>query len=123
VLPDHEADCFPSTTLAEPAPDFRDDGILFREFTGLELGIDQVPVDGDFIAPTGGRFQLQGRNLLLVFSENSGGQTDRTRLVVSSGAIAEMHFHGFPPMSSRDFNVVTIPCQSARQRKGHVLDF
>jgi len=105
--------------LAEPAADFRDDGILFREFTGLELGIDQVPVDGDFIASTGCRFQFQGSNLLLVFSENSGGQTDRARLVVSSGAITEMHFHGFPPTSSRIFNL----CAAARQRKSHVLDF
>ena len=70
-------------------------GPLFvGELARLELGVDQIAVDGQLeaAAPFGDQRQLF--DLLLVRGQQLARQTDGLRLVVSHRAVLEFHVHG-----------------------------
>ena len=79
----------------QPGADGVQDPLLIREFPGFQLGVNQVPVDGQLKGPTAGRNQGQVAYLLLVRAQELVRQTDGLRLVVSHRAILEFQVHFF----------------------------
>jgi hypothetical protein len=67
------------------------------ELSGLQLGIDEVPVDGYLEATATRRNQLQFANFLLVSRQKLARQTDGLRLIVSNRTILELQMHGDLP--------------------------
>ena len=88
----------PVRPLARSATKLSDDRILVWKLTGFQFRVDQLVVDSDFEAATGIGLQFHRGDLLLELIEDLGGQTDRTRLVVSSGAISKVNLHGVLPV-------------------------
>jgi hypothetical protein len=71
-----------------------DDPLFIRKLARLELGVDQLSVDGDLEAAASRGDQLQLLDLLLVGGEQFVRQTDGLRLVVSHRAVFEFDVHG-----------------------------
>ena len=94
VEPTHLADASPQAILRKMISHFRDHRVILGKFTRLQLGIDQLAVQRELKTAATGGFQLQAGDLLLVLCQNLGRQTDGPRLVISSRAVSEMHFHG-----------------------------
>jgi hypothetical protein len=72
-----------------------DQRIGIRELTGRELGMQDLPIDGDLKGAAAGRDQLERTDVLLELQEFLR-QTDGMGLVVSSGAVfdADLDTHG-----------------------------
>ena len=70
-----------------------EDPLFLGELTGLELGIDQVPVHGNLKATPARRNQLQIAYLLFVGGQQLARQTDGLRFIVSNRAILEFQVH------------------------------
>ena len=67
--------------------------LLIRKLTGLELGKDQVPVEGNLEATASRRYQPQSLDLLLVGGQKLARQTDGLGFIVSNGTILDFHVH------------------------------
>jgi hypothetical protein len=68
--------------------------LLVGELAGLELGVDQLTVDGQLETPAARWDQLQLADLLLETVEQLARQTDGLRLVVSHRTVAQLDVHG-----------------------------
>jgi hypothetical protein len=72
--------------------------LFLGKLLGLELGVNQIPIEGDFKAPATRGNQLEAADLLLVRRKQLARQTDGLRLVVSHRAIHEFQIHNDPPL-------------------------
>src|SRR5581483_2840940 len=86
-----------SAFLLEPVRDHLLDRGLVGELAGLELGVDQLGVEGHLEAPAAGGDQPQLVDLLLEHREELGRQTDGLGLVVSDRAVLQLDSHVGPP--------------------------
>src|SRR6266446_2328640 len=77
------------------------DPLFLRELSGLELGVDKVPVDRYLEATPARRNQLQIVYLLFVGRQQLARQTDGLRFVVSNRTILELQMHTQLPSRSR----------------------
>lgn len=80
--------------LPQSLPDLLNHLALVGEFSGGELGVDEVFAHGQFKAAAGGGLQLEAGDLLLELRQKLGRQTDGRGLIVSSRAVAKSEFHG-----------------------------
>ena len=76
-----------------PRCEFIENGLLVWEFAGLELRINQIPIDGQLEAAAFAGDQVQVLDALLEGRENFARQTDGLRFVVSHRAIFEADLH------------------------------
>jgi hypothetical protein len=83
--------------LLEAGADSVEDPLLLREVLRLELGVDQLAVQGDFKAAAASGDQLEVADFLLVGRQQLARQTEGLRLVVSHRAILEFHIHLLVP--------------------------
>ena len=83
--------------LLEATPHRLDHLLLVGELAGLELGVEQLAVDGDLEAAAAGRDELEVVDLLLVSVQQLGRQTDGLWLVVSHRTVLDLDVHGKPP--------------------------
>ena len=77
-----------SQKLLDEAADFAFLGVAFRG----QLGIDQLAVNGDFVAPPIRRDEGNGFDIFLVQVQQFGGQTGRPWGVVSDRAVFDRDF-------------------------------
>ena len=70
-----------------------EDGLFVRELAGLQLRVDQLPVEGQLKAAALAGEELELVDLLLVGGEQLGRQTDGLGLVVSHCAVLQLDFH------------------------------
>jgi hypothetical protein len=83
--------------FAETGADRVEDPLLVGELAGLEFGVEQFPVGGQFKAAASGRDQLQVANLFLIRAEQFARQTDGLRLVVSHRTVLQFQVHDVSP--------------------------
>jgi hypothetical protein len=88
-----------SLLFLEPGTDRLDNPLLVGEFPVLELGINEVPVDGQFEAPSACWYQLQVTDLLLVSAQELARQTDGLRFVISHRTVFQFQVHKISPLS------------------------
>ncbi|OAI51525.1 hypothetical protein AYO44_17100 [Planctomycetaceae bacterium SCGC AG-212-F19] len=84
--------------LLQASADGIKNGVLVREFAGLELGVDQLAVDLEFEAPAVRGNQVELANLLLVVVQQFGRQTDGLRLIVSLRTVTQFQLHETSPV-------------------------
>jgi hypothetical protein len=68
--------------------------LFVGELAGLELGVEELTVDGQLEAPAARGDQLQLADLLLETVEQLARQTDGLRLVVSHRTVTQFDVHG-----------------------------
>ncbi len=80
-------------TLLLSVANFRNQGVFIWKLAGLQFRVDHFAIDGQLEAATAGRLQFHARDFLFVATENLFRQTDGSRLVVSSRAVAQVDLH------------------------------
>jgi hypothetical protein len=75
-------------------PDGLQDPFLLWELPGLQLRIDEIPVDRQLEATPARRNQFQIADLLLESRQQLARQTDGLRLIVSNRTVFQFHLHG-----------------------------
>lgn len=78
---------------AEAFADFGDDLVFVGKGAGLEFGVEEIAVRGQFETAAGRGFKLQGFDFLLVGREQFGRQTDGLGLVVSCRTVTQVDSH------------------------------
>ena len=84
---------FPFSFLLESAADGVHHPLLIGELARIELGVDQVSVDGYLEAPAARRDQFQVVDLLFVCAQQLIRQTDGLGLVVSHRTVFDFQVH------------------------------
>src|SRR5262249_3360875 len=89
--------------FAKAGADRVEDPLLVGELAGLEFGVEQLAVGGEFKAAAAGRDQFQVADLFLVRAEQLARQTDGLWLVVSHRTVLQFQVHALPPSVSLPF--------------------
>jgi hypothetical protein len=97
--------------LLKPGPDRLEHLLLVGELAGLELGVDQLAVDGQLETTAARWDQFEVADLLLELTQQLARQTDGLRLVVSHRAVFQLHVH-------RGLLAKGGPCPRDRGRDG-----
>ena len=76
-----------------PLTDGRHHLRLIGKLACLQLGVQQLAIDGQFEAAAAAWDELQFLDLLLVRAEQLGRQTDGLRFVISHRTVLQLHVH------------------------------
>ena len=101
--------------LSDPLGDVRLDLFVFREPSLLELGVDEVAVDGDLESAAAGGNQGEGLDVLLEFLNDTFRHTDGLGFIASRRAVFDPDFgHLLSPPSPCGIAIRWMITYSAR---------